>query len=372
MKKNFNRRSIFIIIVAIIFSYSFIGSKGEVVENLQIPVGIGYDLQEKGGKDVIYSVPISVYIFTPSGNITSKVLTGKSSNIGETRDNRQRKSNKRFLLGLERLYVISDTYAQYGIDNIIDILINNPQVNDRSPAVVFNGKAEDLLKYKIQGYANSAEYIEGMIKNSIYYNFFSTQFSMMDLIARIDAEGRNSVLPYIELKEEGPQITGLAIFKGDKMIGKTNMQEARIINLLKFDGGKGVLTILKNPKHYANVYAQSKRKVKCYKTDEKYNFVINLELNGSIVSNELDHNTNKDPKMLKKFTKDMEDNIKKSCTEYINKAKVEYKTDILDLGRVAVAKYGRQTCVDWNKVVSQSNIEVNVKVTVKDEGRGEY
>jgi germination protein, Ger(x)C family len=360
------------IILTIIFSYSFIGSKGEVVENLEIPAGIGYDMEIIGKDNVIYSVPISVYMFSPSGNITSKTLTGKSSNIGQTRDDRQRKSNKRFLLGLEKLYVISETYAEYGIHNIIDILLNNPQVNDRNPTIVFNGKAEDLLKYKMQGYANSADYIEGMIKNSIYYNFFSNQFSMMDLIVRVDSEGRNSVLPYVELKEEGPEITGLAIFKGDKMVGKTNMQEARIISLLKFDGGKGVLTIQKDAKHYVNLYAQSKREVKCYKTDEKYNFVINIDLNGSIASNELDPSINKDPKELKKFTSDMENSVKKMCTEYINKAKNEYKTDILELGRVAAAKYGRQVGVDWSKVVSESNIEVDVKVTVKDEGRGAY
>ena len=68
----------------------------------------------------------------------------------------------------------------------------------------------------------------------------------------------------------------------------------------------------------------------------------------------------------------MENSVKKMCTEYINKAKNEYKTDILELGRVAAAKYGRQVGVDWSKVVSESNIEVDVKVTVKDEGRGAY
>ncbi|KZL89546.1 Ger(x)C family spore germination protein [Clostridium magnum] len=368
MKKNFNRRFVFIIILTIIFGYSFIGTKGEVVENLEIPIAVGYDLSESGE----YRVPIPIYEFSPSGDIKSKTITGQSSSIGGTRDDRQRKANKRYLLGVEKLYVISEKYAEYGIRNIIDILLNNPQVSDRNPTVVFKGKAEDLFKYKIQGYANSAEYIEGMIKNSRYYNFFSGQFNMMDLIVRVDAEGRNPVLPYVELKEDGPEITGLAIFRGDKMIGKTNMQEARAINLLKFSGGKGILSIQKDPKHYVNFYAQSKRKVKCYKTDGKYNFLINLDLNGNIASNELDPSILKDPKALKKFTSDMENLVKKMCTEYINKANYEYKTDIFGLGRVAVAKYGRQTGIDWNKTVSESIIEVKVKVTVKDEGRGTY
>jgi Ger(x)C family germination protein len=368
MTKNSRRRVIFILILTIIFSYSFIGSKGEMVENLSVPIAVGFDFYENGE----YRVPIAVYEFDPSGPVKSRIITGQGGSIGDTRDDRQRRANKKYLLGLERLYVIGESYAKYGINNIIDILLNNPTVNDRSTTVVFKGKAEDLLKYKIQGYANSAEYIEGMLKNSMYYNFFSNQFSMMDLIVRVEAEGRNSLIPYIELKEEVPQITGFAIFKEDKMVGKTNMKEARAISLLRFSGGKGVITIQKDPKHYVDFYAQSKRKVKCYKTDGKYNFVINIDLNGSIGSNDLDPKINKDPKALKKLTSDIEDQVKKVCTEYINKANYEYKTDIWELGRVAAAKYGRQTGVDWDKVVSESNIEVKVKATVKDEGRGSY
>lgn len=370
MRKNSKRKVIFILILIIIFSYSFIGSKGEMVESLDIPVAIGADLE---GKEEVATV-LSVYEFQSSGDITSRVLKSTGRNIGETRNERQRKSNKKFLLGVEKLYIASEAYAQQGIDNMIDILVNNPTVSDRSPTIVFNGKIEELLKYKIEGYPSSGDYIEGMIKNSMYYNFFTNQFTMMDLIVRVKAEGRNSVLPYIELNQEEkvPEITGFAIFKEDKMVGKTDMKGARAISLLRFSGGKGMITIQEDPKHYINFYAESKRKVKCNKTDGKYNFVINIDLKGTIASNELDNSIMKDPKALKKFTSDVEDQVKKACTEYINKAKNEYKTDILELGRVAAAKYGRQTGVDWDKVVSESNIEVKVKATVKDEGRGAY
>lgn len=366
--KDRYRRRIFIIILTIIFGYSFAGVKGLVVENLDIPIGVGYDLIGKG----TYNTSVAVYEFGSSSETTSKVLSGEGNNLGVTRDQRQTKSNKKSLFGIERIYIIGEGFAESGIRRIIDILLNNPQVSDTSPAVVFKGKAEDLLNYKIKGYANSAEYIEGMLKKSIYYNFFSKQFSMMDLIVRVDAEGRNALLPYIELKERGPEITGLAIFKGDKMIEKTNVQEARIISLLKFNGGRGVLTIQKDQKKYINYYAKSDRKIKCSKKDGKYNFVIDLELNGGIASNELYTDINKDSKELKKFIQTMEYNVKKSCEECINRVKYEYKTDVLDLGRVAAARYGRNTGVDWNKVVSESSIEVNVKVIVKDQGRGDY
>lgn len=68
----------------------------------------------------------------------------------------------------------------------------------------------------------------------------------------------------------------------------------------------------------------------------------------------------------------MEENVKKNCEEFINKAKCSYNVDILELGRVAAARYGRGTGVDWNKEICNSTIKVNVKVSINTQGRGEY
>ncbi|MDP4179223.1 MAG: Ger(x)C family spore germination C-terminal domain-containing protein, partial [Bacillota bacterium] len=60
------------------------------------------------------------------------------------------------------------------------------------------------------------------------------------------------------------------------------------------------------------------------------------------------------------------------CEEFINKMKTDYKVDCLELGRVAAAKYGRRTGTDWNKVVMDSDIKINVKVKLNKQGRGDY
>lgn len=372
MNKKSRRRFIFLIILTAIFMYSFIGSKGVEVENEAIPIAAGVDLIRNEGEGGYYSTFVDVYEFGPGGNVLSRVQIAEGTSIGASREDRQRISNKKFSLGNERVYIIGQEHAQYGIRTILDILLDNPQFNDKCPVVVSSGKGRDLLNYKLEGYASPAEFIEGLISNSSNNNFFPKHISILDLYVRVDAEGRNAVIPYVELREETPKITGLAIFKGDKMIGKANMQEARVINLLKFDGRNGILTIQKDLRHYIDFYAKSKRKVKCCRTDGKYKFEINLELNGTVISNSLYSDIDKDPKALKKFTEDMQNYVKKICTEYADKIKNEYKTDIFELGRVAAAKYGRETGVDWNKVVTESNIEINVKVTVKDLGRGFY
>lgn len=373
MKSKRNSKIIIYLIILLILLYSFIGSKGYLVENLEIPIGIGYDLKTQSKNDVTYSIPFALYLFE-SSKIDSIELTGIAKSLGDTREDRQRKIDRTFLLGMEKLLLISESYAEYGIRNIIDILLISPQANDTASMAVCNGKSEDIFKHKVKGYASSAEFIEGLIKNAKQFNFFSTNdYNLINTIVRIDAEGRNVTLPYIELVDGDVKLTGLAIFKGDKMIAKTNIEEAKIINILKNNKVKGILTVQDSSKEYINFYAESKRTVKCYKEDNKFRFVIDLSLNGPIVSNTLYKNLKNDPKLLKKISSDIEKNLKVTSERFINdKIKGEYKTDVLGLGKFAAGKYRRGKGLDWNKVVSDSSIEVNVKVKINHEGRGDY
>ncbi|MFL0196457.1 Ger(x)C family spore germination protein [Clostridium sp. WILCCON 0269] len=359
-----------IIIVVCIFIICFIGVKGSLIQSLEIPVGVGVDI-ERDSVNTSYRLPLLVYSFEDN-KVTSNTFTGEGGNLGETRETRQLKEGKKTMLGLNRIFLFSANSASAGIKSYLDLWLNNPYINDRALCAVCKGKAEDMFKYKVKGYSNTAEYIEGMIKNLQEYNFFPTEYSLMDLIVREDAEGRNILLPYIEIKNAAIETTGLAVFKGDKMVGKADINETRIINILKENRTKGTLTLQNNSKEYINSYTYSKRKVKCYKENGKYKFVIDLNLKGNIISNQLYGNLNTDPKVLKKFEKDMKSYVDKMCNKTINDMKCEYKTDILDLGRTAAAKYGRGTGTDWNKAVCSSDIQVNVKFTVDTEGRGDY
>lgn len=371
MKGNWKNKLIVISII-IIFTYAFMGPRGELMQNLSIPIGVGFDIEDTVNGNINYSIPISVYIFESPGNLLSEVYIGKGKSIGETREERQTRSNRKFLLGLEKIFIYSEKSVENGIRSTIDILVNNPEINDKAKVVIYKGKAEDILKHKIRGYASSSEFIDGLVNSANQFNFFSEQYTLMDMIVRVDAEGRNLVLPYIELKQDHIELSGLAIFKDDKMVAKASMEEARILNILRENNVSGMLTIQNNAKEYINYYAKTKRKVKCHKKDGKFIFTIDLSLKGAIVSNELYADFYSDPKVIKEFTKTMEENVKKNCEEFINKAKCSYNVDILELGKVAAARYGRGTGVDWNKEICNSTIKVNVKVSVNTQGRGEY
>ena len=371
MKKYKN--IIFFIILIIFALYLATGEeKMENIEELDIAVGIGYSVKEDVDGGIKYIVPINSIIYQEGGMNVSGVKTGRNNTISLTRGERQRKSDRKFFLGTERIYIMDESIAKFGVNNPIETLFKNPVVNDDGYWIICKGKSEDYLKYKVQGYDTPVNYLTGMIRNASSYNFFQKNYRIKDVYLMVGSEGRSLALPYIELKEKGFEITGMAIFNKDKLASVLDIEDSKTMNMLRADKGKGMLTIQGNENDFINYMTKCKRKVKCTKEGGQYKFVIDLNFKGDVVNNLMYKKLSSKVEVKEKFEKDMEKKIEGRCNDFIDKMKNQYKVDCLELGRIAAAKYGRDTGVDWNEVICNSDIKVNVKVKVEKVGRGEY
>ncbi|EYE89430.1 hypothetical protein Q428_02185 [Fervidicella metallireducens AeB] len=365
----------YLIIITILLTYMFYlyGNTRVPIEEVDIIVGFGYDVMDKSNGQIQYSVPFNSYIFKPNEEKLSVTKTGRGKNLTEAEQDRDSKVERKYISGLEMVYVISEKYAKMGIKDLIDERFRNTEANDMAYVVVCKGNSEDIFSFQELGYISTSDYIYGLMKNIDGYNFFSQNYKLIDVFVRMDSKGRQVLLPYIEISKNGLNLTGLALFNKDKMVKKIDIKEARILNLLREDNVKGVLSIRKDNKKYIDFYAKSKnRKVKCYKENGKYKFDINLTLTGEIISNTLYEDILSSKDVKEKFEKDMKQQVENMCNEFINKMQYQYKIDCLELGRYGAAEFGRLKNVDWNEIVSNSEIKVNVKVMVESEGRGDY
>ena len=342
------------------------------VEELDIYIGAGVGLNKYGEEDIKYRIPATLNAYKSDGSVESVINTGVGSTIGKTREDRQNKIGNRLFFGLTKLYLIEEEYAKYGIRPLIDINFKNPAINNNLYLVVCKGKSEEYFRLNIPGYNNSVDYISEMIKNSVTYNFFKGDYMFKNAVLSMDAEGKNVVSPYIEIMQDKIKITGMAVFKKDKLAAILDMKDTKTMNMLRNNNVKGILTIQKDSENYINYEAESKRKITCKKVGDKYTFTIDLNLKGDIINNELYKDVAKKIVVTEKFEEDMAKQVKETCTGFLEKMKYGYKVDCLQLGWVAAAKYGRDTGVDWDEVISNSEIKVNVKVQVDKVGRGQY
>ncbi|MDW8802815.1 Ger(x)C family spore germination protein [Clostridium sp. A1-XYC3] len=373
-KKNF----IMIILFIFFFTFITIGLEPKSAEDVAIIAGTGVDI-DKSAAQVIYNFYRDIYVFKENDPTSHMVLTGSASTIAQTRQERHVKSNKKEILGQEKIFLISDEYAEFGIKGLLDSFYKNPTTNNASYILICKGKSLPYLEHEIPGYPSSSDFMEGLVENSKEYNFFSENYNLMDLYIRSSAEGRTTALPYIELQESDEnskkkeiKIIGTAILKKDKLVATVDIEDSRIMNLLRENKVRGMLRIQEEPQKFIEYYGRSKRKVKCIKEGDKYKFIINLDIKGDIVSNELYKNIITDVKQKKDFEKKLAEKTEKMCNDFLDKMKKEYKADCLELGKVAAETYGRRTGIDWDKVVTDSIIEVNVKIKVDTQGRGDY
>lgn len=362
----------FIICVAI-YMIENPGNLAVPIESLDIPSGIGIDLAEgkNGMKD--YLVTIDAYTFNKPDQSGDVLIDGTGRELVDTRESRQLKSNHKFIYGLEKVMLLGEGIAKHGIENSMDILFGNPNMHDLAWLVVTKGKAIDVMKAKIADYPTSSDYIKGMIDNCKESNFFSDNYKIMDAYVRIDAEGRNLVLPYIEVKDGKILMTGVCIFKKDKMVDVLNEEDTKYLNFMRENNVRGILNEVKSFDKQISMAGKETRKVSCEKISKnKYIFNLNIVFKGDIVSNSLYKDLLKDDSVINKFEKNLGQETEERCNEVIDKMQNEFKTDCLEFGRVAAAKYGRDTGVDWDEIVSNSKINVKVKIKVDKFGRGEY
>jgi len=368
-----NKKKYFIIIIGVvIYIFIMLGQDRVPIEEVASITGIGYDIERKGENMMEYRIPILTNIYKPSGMQVNLVFDEQGENLGEINQKRQQIMSQKFVQGHERVVLISENYARYGLRTLIEDRFRNSETSDVAYMAVCKGKPEDYLKYKVKGYNSSSEYIQGLIKASVDYNFFSDNYKLIDAFVRIGAEGRNLLLPYIEITEEGIKLTSMAIFKEDKLIKLADIKESRMLNLLANHNVKGTISLQKSPKVYIDFDVETGRKVKCYRQGDKYRFEIDLNLKGIVINNEMYVGLMKDIETKKQFEKDMSESMEKQCYDFIKIMKDDYKVDCLSLGREAAAKYGRNKIIDWNEVVCSSDIKVNVKVKVDLQGRGDY
>jgi Ger(x)C family germination protein len=371
LKKYYSNNKLVFAAILVIGGYTYckFGNNFLPIEQLAIPSAIGYDIENKDG-EVKYILPFAIYNY-PDGSVSSITITGEADTVPRTRGARQLEATGKFLLGMEKVSVMSENASRFGIKSFLEILWANRTVNDNGFMVVSKQSPEEILKLKIEGYPSSGDYMENLIRHINDFNFYSDNYKLIDVFVREYSEGRNVVLPYIEIKDDKLKVTGLALFKKDKMIKSIGIEEARILNFLRENKIRGIIELVKSPNEYLTFYGTSKKSVECKKVGDKFIFNIKLKLKGEVLSNLMYKNLTENPEQKKQIEKALSKEVETLAYDFIKKMQSDYGVDCLELGRYAVEKYGRRKNIDWDEVVSQSEINVSAEVTVTEIGRGD-
>ncbi|KYH35365.1 spore germination protein B3 precursor [Clostridium tepidiprofundi DSM 19306] len=333
------------------------------IEELSLIVGIGDDLDTEC--DYPYSATLETLIFKGNNNISHTALTGKGYTLYTTQNDRQTKNSKEWLLADEIVYLISESRARSGIKDFMDATLRDANRNENAYIAITKQSTEKFFTNEPFYSTTNSEEIASLLQFSKEANFFYTNPTLMNMLLSYNQEGRKMALLYIELKEGRPQVTGLALFKGATMIEKISLNEARLINLLRNNKSTGYISInTSNKENYTDFTGKNSIKVKVSKQNNIFVYDIYVTLKGVLTVNSICEEDNSFCNK-EKIQSTFEEKLEKVLYKEIQKMQQVYKTDWLDLGYYAVAKYGREKNVasDDNFCKSKINVHVNVKVT---------
>jgi spore germination protein KC len=153
------------------------------------------------------------------------VLSAEGYTIDDALMVLQQQLADRMFFGHLRIIVISEKIARSGVQNLNDYLRRSPEVRRLAWMVVSKGVAAELMKAAPQLERVPSLYLLAAMDNAIRMGRLPNDF--LGIFWSADSSrGKEPYLPYVTIKKKGNlEISGLAYFQGDKMVGATKPLE---------------------------------------------------------------------------------------------------------------------------------------------------
>jgi len=219
-----------LLVVCCILILSGCWDRREIEERTSV-VALAVDKHEQGIQ-VTIQVPIPIKIVGSGGGGGGdggqgavQLFTSSGQDLTDAFKNVQKQLNNELDLGQMQLVVISEALARDGLEDITDALQRMHQVRRRLWPVVVEGKAEKALVVGPQLEQIPAFYLIDMLQNDVKQKRLF-DFNLGTFLSELMDEAENPVLNLYRVTDKTIDWNGLALFRGDRMVGQLGEAES--------------------------------------------------------------------------------------------------------------------------------------------------
>lgn len=360
------------------------------LNEIAIATGISIDWEDDKYKlTVLISNAQKTEGSSKEGEAQITVFEGTGKTMTEALKNIELKLPKELYLKHISIIIIGEKLAKKGVGNILDYLIRDPNSPNKFNILVSREvKAGEILKIISPLETFPSQNVSLMLVTSGKFIGSAVEISYNDFIQTYLNQGINPILPSITIKGEEKKgetqknikqsepdtylnLSNLAIFKNDKLLGYVSEKESIGINIIN------------------SKIKQTKVHAKC-KGEEEDNYIV-ANLNSIDASSEI----TKDLKLkinvkatgyiteanckidlteesnIKEIQKSMESELKKNIKKALEVVQ-EYKSDIFGFG----SKYYKKYPKEWKKIKDNwdeetfPNLEYEIKTNINLKTKG--
>jgi len=268
-----------------------------------------------------------------------------------------------------RVVLFSEEFARKGqMKEMVEYLFKDADVRSSVYVAVVKESTEEMLKMEYPDKENTSSYINNLF-HPRQYTFFSPFTTIHEFVYDETDPLRDSIAPYVELKDEVIHIEGLAMFSNGKMETIFNKQEAKIIQILR---GREKLSVFaltlddEGKEKVALEFVKSKAKVKAEEL-ESPKVIFNMKFEGTLSEYEGDKDlANK--KDVEKLEEEVSKNIEKDVRNLLEKCQ-ELSIEPIGMFESLRMRYKG----DWptgltEELLAKAEFEINIKTKLTSVG----
>lgn len=313
------------------------------------------------------------------GNKPVNILKAKGKTVHEALSNMALISPKDLYIGHNKLFIIDEEVAKNGIEKIIDFLIRQPESHKQFQVLISKGdKASNILEVLTPIEDLPAKDILLTLHLASNQKGNVTEVTYDELLSNIHKEGLEPTIPVIEItksnnnlkKETDIKLSGMSVFKRDKLIGYLNYEESLGYNLIRNNIKKDVINFKCNGNYGSFEIVSITTNFKVDIVNEKP--LVNINTEGSLYLSEMncDLNISKNSER-KKLMDIINKKVETIISETIYNVKSKYKVDIFGFGYYLYQnnyKYWVNNKNNWDNLFNNIDLKINVNLNITKKG----
>lgn len=202
------------------------------------------------------------------GGQAFSVIHHDSGSVAEAINLLQDAAALQLYFGHLKIVVVGEEYAsRRGIVEAVDTLLREPEVRGQVVVAGAAGRAEDLVRAKIEGERLPATFIERLLMTGREFGHVP-ESHLAKVAACLDTEGCHVIIPILKAEEGKIEIGGGLVFRGEKAVG--TLEHLAIHNRSVITGARAVgLYSIPSPRGQGRIYVLLRRPASAVRVREE-------------------------------------------------------------------------------------------------------
>jgi spore germination protein len=273
-----------------------------------------------------------------------------------------------------KVIVISEELSKsYGLEQLLDLNLRDNDFRPSCLVLISKGRASNTLETKTAGEIPAFRLV-GIVENAYRTARILPPMPLIKIESKIKSE--SSFLLQNVLSVNGDvKFAGAAVIDGKthKMTGTLNEEELEGVTWITGKGKGGVVKSFDEETGQLIVYEIESMKSTIIPrvNGNNISFDVNIESEGRLSETWVDLGNTFKNEFLKKAEKSSEKEVERLVRSVVEKMQKEYQVDVAGFGnrlRIEKPKVWQKVKKDWDQTFSETLINYNIKLTIKDYG----